>query len=137
MSVEKPTRLERHRIAFISRKRRGAYLRVFDLTTDEMADLSDQVFSWFSRKRELTPGTETDPHQTYLEVLTDWGIICPHPEDMRSPGGSGVAHDAGQTSVRWLRCLMCGCTFLIEGPWVDGRVMVGQDGIPGSDQTAP
>lgn len=119
-----PSRLERHRLAFIARGRKGGYLRVSELDRDDMMALSAEVFSWFGRKRDLGEG-EPDPYQTYLEVLTDWGIICPHPEELRSPGGSGVAHDVDRTPYRSFTCGMCGCPALSEGPWSPGRGMVG------------
>ena len=89
-----PTRLEVHRLKFHQAKRKGPLMTFAELTPAEARLVMNDVFSAM-----VLSGSRVGPYGVYNEVLSKWGIVCPHPASQRR------GHEEGGH----FRCESCRC----------------------------
>jgi hypothetical protein len=70
-----PTRLELHRLRYHKENHRLPLLPMSSLDTIEKLLISKDFFSRLFFERRLS-----HPYEVYGEVLSSWGIMCPHPQ---------------------------------------------------------
>lgn len=70
-----PTRLELHRLRYHKENHRLPLLPLDTLDTFEKLLISRDFFSRLFIERRIT-----HPYEVYGEVLSSWGIMCPHPQ---------------------------------------------------------
>lgn len=102
--TKRPTRLDLHRFKFHKDGEKGALLSLKDLSTEEMAILSTEIFSQMQKRDP----EKTDMYEVYTGVLADWGVMCPHPQHKRLYEGK-VESPVPKLNFKWYRCLACGC----------------------------
>jgi hypothetical protein len=78
MKSKTPTRLELHRLKFQQSKGKEQLLLWDELTDAELGLISRDFFS-----RSLFTKRQLDPYSAYADVLSSWGVMCPHPPDRR------------------------------------------------------
>lgn len=106
----KPTRLERHRLKFINNNRIGELLRLCDLEPEEKKLVQSEVVQ-DARVAGIDfsqDGDEFKFDKVYLEVLTEWGVMCPHP----------VSSIEKSHSSRAVKCGVCGCLLIGDAEYV-------------------
>lgn len=89
-------------------KGKGPMLKMSDLDPFEKQIVSDD---FFSRRQD-----GKDMGKNYLEVLSSWGIICPHPQDRRLYEGS-IRSEHHESNRHWFICEMCEC-HVINDAWM-------------------
>jgi hypothetical protein len=105
MPPESRTRLERHRESFALSGGIGELLRVEDLTPDELTIVNR---TFFERIREIAAEDLQGIYAAYLLTLHEWGVMCPHPRELRRYDGwrrSDVP--VPSTESRWYECGLC------------------------------
>lgn len=110
MNERKPTRLELHRAKFHKDGKKAPMLPVAVLDQEENTLIANDLMS---RLRALSATQEPTPdlhYKTYAEVLSDWGVMCPHPTDKRLYDGSKIFTETDM--FRWFDCTMCGCAVI-------------------------
>lgn len=103
-----PTRLDMHRAKRTQMGLMGPLLRIDELSSVEQQIISDEVFKKI-RRRKL----EEDHFSIYLEVLNEWGIICPHPIEKRLYVGR-YRSKMPTASYSWFKCEACSCLTVNE-----------------------
>ncbi len=100
------TRLERHRQVFVESKFVGQLLRIDDLDPVEIELLNAEFFDR-CRRRGVTDLSEI--YQAYIETLHSWGVMCPHPQHLRTYEGlyRSMAPPSFSDSA-WFNCDLCG-----------------------------
>lgn len=99
-----PTRLELHRLRFHRDGGRGEFLSYDDLDLAERHILSQEVFTTI-----YLDGRKRDPYIICAEVFASWGVMCPHPLEVRLYGGT-EKKPFGSGTHRWYLCKACGCS---------------------------
>ena len=75
MVRSKPTRLELHRLKYHKENHRVPLLSMSSLDPVEKLLVSKDFFSRLFLQRRIN-----QPYEVYAEVLSSWGIMCPHPQ---------------------------------------------------------
>jgi hypothetical protein len=105
----KPTRLELHRLKVVKNERKCELLNLSDLTAEEKTMVQRELVQDvrvagidFSQD-----GDELKFDRVYLDVLNEWGIMCPHPHSSVEQAHHGRAK----------RCTVCDCLLIgdLEG----------------------
>lgn len=89
------TKLEAHREFFQSNHGRGPLLRLEDL---DVADYELLNKDFLVRAKGSTEPSLDSIYAVYLQVLTSWGVICPHPLGYRTFNDKGTS---------WYGCSLC------------------------------
>lgn len=89
-----PTKLELHRLKYQATGGKHRLLAWSDLTDDERRTVSRDIFLALR-----SHGQDRDYYEIYLEVLMEWGIMCPHPNHLKTYIDRPHLH---------FRCSMCG-----------------------------
>jgi hypothetical protein len=76
MSSRLPTRLELHRLKLAKNNFVGELLSIDDLDEAENKIISEDFFKRIHVKNE-----DDDNYSIYGQVLSSWGVICPHPKE--------------------------------------------------------
>lgn len=102
-----PTRLDVHRLLYHWLGRKTSLLQFDSLDEEEKKTISNAVFTNMYLNRDA------DKYAVYAETLSDWGVMCPHPQHMRvyPDGSSSHFHDFSQ---RWFSCRVCNCTVFTD-----------------------
>lgn len=79
MKSKTPTRLELHRLKFRQAEGKQAMLLWDELTDAELSLISRDFFS-----RSFLVQRQSDPYSVYSDVLSSWGVMCPHPTEKRT-----------------------------------------------------
>ena len=100
-----PTRLEVHRLKWHQNGRRGPMLSYAELDGVEKEILQKELLQdvrikWIDFTGDMD---EQIYDQVYLEVLSSWGVACPHPTS------------ALKRSEHALLCSTCGCDIIVPG----------------------
>lgn len=92
-------RLEAHRLKWFRSERRGSLIPFHDLTDQEKQFLIDELTRDVAVRRlnVSDPTSESEFDQLFLQVLNEWGVMCPHP---------GVSVRMTQFGYH---CSTCGC----------------------------
>jgi hypothetical protein len=105
MPQESRTRLEQHRESFTLAGGVGELLRVDDLHDDELAIINR---TFFERIREIAPDDLSGIYAAYLQTLHEWGVMCPHPRELRLYDGWRKSDvPLPSTESRWYECGLC------------------------------
>lgn len=105
-----PLRLELHRLKYVQSGRRGPLLILADLDAAEKDFLQREVGKDV-RVRTLNwtdPADESIFDGAYIDLLAEWGIMCPHP--VTAISALDVPNRPGQ---RAFNCRMCGCDLIV------------------------
>lgn len=106
MKNKTPTRLELHRLKFHQAEGKQPLLLWDELTDSELSLISRDFFS-----RALYARRQADPYSVYSDVLSSWGVMCPHPADRRE-----TVQIKKDTSVgRFFICKCCGSRIMDSG----------------------
>lgn len=105
MSQVKPSKIERHRLKFHASGKKQDLLIEFD-----SLDRKDKQIIARDILHRLNVEESTDRYKKYIESLHDWGIACPHPEQLR------------KEKDRWFSCSGCDCIVMKQqnGPFSEG-----------------
>jgi hypothetical protein len=97
-----PSRLEIHRLKFHQNGRRGPLVRYSELDAYEKELIQKELLQDVRVKRIDFTGDMDEEifDQVYLEVLSNWGVACPHPFGSIE-GGLHAPH-----------CRACGCSVI-------------------------
>jgi len=82
-------------------------LKFTDLDAADRERVASAVFSAIGASKN-----KKDKYKVYLSVLTKYGIICTHPQSMRSY--DGYMSLALLDNYRWYKCKMCDCAVVNE-----------------------
>ena len=93
--------MELHRLKFHRDMKRGKLLRFDDLSVDERAVISKDIFSALHRG-----SGSRDPYEVVAEILDGWGIMCTHPAAKRTYEGK---RRTDPSLYRWFECDACSC----------------------------
>ncbi len=98
-----PTRLELHRLKYNQNGRRGPLLTIRDLDDQEKEIINREVLQDVRVKRIDFTGDMDEQifDEVQMSVLSEYGVMCPHPEYSLSP-----------SKVHGSRCNVCGCCLL-------------------------
>lgn len=99
------TRLEEHRKKLEVEQYLGPLIPLHELTPEEVAIVNR---SFLERcRRDRVEGTD-GYYGTYVSVLHEWGIMCPHPQHRRLYDGL-YASDVPLPfdEARWYHCGLC------------------------------
>ena len=107
---ETPTRLELHRLKYQHDGRRGPLLTVDSLEPEERDILSAAVFAAMQQNQGA------DKHVVYVDVLSQWGVMCSHPQHGRLYVGS-VKSSVPMPNLKWYTCDYCG-GYVINEEWL-------------------
>jgi hypothetical protein len=103
MNRKTPTRIELHRLKFHASGRVIGLIPFDRLDQEEKKIVAQDILT-----NIYTTGE--DPYKVYAEVLNSWGVMCPHPQHMRSYNGKSSLYPIRE--VRWYKCLMCHCSII-------------------------
>jgi hypothetical protein len=96
-----PTRLELHRLKHLQANRRGPLLTVHELSDEEKEILNSELMQDV-RVQRLGAIREKESTEiwdaAYLDVLSEFGVMCPHP--------IASVDDRG--------CSLCGCALFVR-----------------------
>lgn len=84
MPARKPTRLELHRLRYHKENHRIPLLTMSCLDPIEKLLVSRDFFSRLFLEKRLT-----HPYEVYADVLSSWGVMCPHPQHVRKESVCG------------------------------------------------
>jgi len=87
------------------RERRGGLLKIEDIEKNDIALLVSEIFKGSRHS--------SDRYQVWLEVFTEYGIICPHPQHKLLYEGKFKSL-VPTSEYRWFNCEMCGCSVFNE-----------------------
>lgn len=88
-----PTRLELHKLVHHRDERKGQLLLLEDLDYFEHEIIIKEIFG--------ENITVEDPYPRYATVLSEWGVMCPHPAKKRTSG-----------TGPWFHCGCCDSTVI-------------------------
>jgi hypothetical protein len=110
---QRPTRLERHKLIYHRNGKKGPLLSREQLSPEELALISSDFFAEVRRN----PGS--DPYAIYSQVISDWGVMCHHPESCRV----NVSE-----ARRWFYCKSCGCEAFGVPRWPGRTIILSEEG---------
>jgi len=119
---KRPTRLEVHRLKYRAAEGKHPLIPWKDLSDFEKGQFSTAFFqSMFLDKQRR------DPYAVYAEELSNWGIMCPHPQHKRLYAGL-VRSEAPVGSHRWYLCECCQAQVPNDAlpSWLVGRASGGR-----------
>jgi len=105
-------KLLEHRKLWEENKRQGPLMRAGELSLDAATRISRMIIE----RVKMRAGGEKDPdpqvyYQALLEVFSEWGIMCPHPEHLRGYSSKAVetvvTDGVGMIFSRWFSCSLC------------------------------
>jgi hypothetical protein len=88
-------------------KKKGPLIALDDLESNERSWLATKIFQLFG------PLDEQSKYEAYMNVLHEYGIMCPHPQHKRLYGGTEQLPKPSDQHL-WYDCTMCSCTVLNE-----------------------
>jgi hypothetical protein len=68
-----PTRLELHKLVYISNGKIGELLSIDDLNEDERLLLANDIFMNIHIDKR-----KNDPYEICSRIFSEWGVMCPH-----------------------------------------------------------
>lgn len=98
------TRLENHRKLLESEKRNGPLLRIEDLNPEEITIINASFLEMCKSRRV------EDINQTYIayaDTLHKWGVMCPHPQQLRLYDGQSSDVPIDFQTFKWFECKLC------------------------------
>lgn len=95
-------RLEAHRLKWFRSGRRGSLIPFHELTEHERQFLIDELTKDTAARRLVIsdPTSEAEFDRLLLDVLNEWGIMCPHPHTSITETSFGY------------RCSTCDCNVI-------------------------
>jgi hypothetical protein len=84
MPRNRPTRLELHRLRYRKEGHKIPLLDMSALDPIEKVLVSNDFFSRLFLERRIS-----HPYEVYGEVLSSWGLMCPHPQPVRKDSVCG------------------------------------------------
>ena len=115
MPERSPTRIELHKLKYHWLGRKTGMIEFHRLDDEEKKIVANDIL------HKIYESGGEDPYGVYAEVLAQWGIVCPHPQHMRSYGGTKKS-EFPLTSFRWYNCEVCKCTTMNEDYEVTKKV---------------
>lgn len=100
----KPTRLDLHRAKFHQQKKMIPLLLVSDLSEEECDIIASEVF----KLKKISD--EENIQNLYFYILSDFGVMCPHPQEERRY--EGTRQKQINEIGNWYKCLLCHCLVL-------------------------
>jgi hypothetical protein len=98
--AQKPTRLELHRLKYLKEERKMTLLQQGELDPEEHEQLSAAFFSAVRNN----PGV--DPYKVYVGIMSEWGIMCHHPQSKRMYEGTERS-EFHTDRYKWFFCECC------------------------------
>lgn len=105
-----PTRVELHRLKFHWSKKTIPLLQFHALDEEEKRLIADEVFA------EIKKQGMDSRYGAYIHVLSEWGIVCPHPQETRLYRDvvTKTHSDFPLTNFRYYECMVCECMCINE-----------------------
>lgn len=96
--AQRPTKLDLHRAKY--HMSNIELLLYYELEEEDRSRISSEFFALIKRSPEL------DHYTVFSELLSEWGVMCPHPQDQRLYSGREkmLMHS---DKHRWFFCSCC------------------------------
>jgi hypothetical protein len=120
--AKRPTRLELHRLKYCAAEGKHPLIPWKDLSDFEKNQFSTSFFQALFVDKQ-----KRDPYVVYADELSNWGIMCPHPQHKRLYGGT-VRSEVPVGSHRWYLCECCAshCPNDALPDWLVGKASGGR-----------
>lgn len=99
MSVKVSEKLESHRLCYHKEHGKIPLFLYEDLSPEDLQFISRLVLA------KMAKSQERDRYEIMVDVLREWGIMCPHPLHRRVYGK--VMLEIPSADHRWFRCGSC------------------------------
>jgi len=96
---------KKHYKRYIKSGGAGPLMKVEDVDEENMSIIAGEIF----RLSKLVE----DPYDAYVQIISKYGIICPHPQRKRLYDGC-FRSDTPIARYRWYNCEMCQCSVFNE-----------------------